>query len=206
MSDAPINTPPTTPPTGEEIALSAQQWKVLFLGQNLSVMSMLMPDLPVLRAALELAGLPLDGDFSMDLMHGTDEAGPNRERYSFSAREVATKASMLRGTILQDLISMPMLTAALRVHDMVKLSGLNDPNEPLLEFARHYRNACAHGDRWYFRGEEPRRPAQCRDVALTADLHDARATWNVVSPRLHVEFLDDIANFFVPGLVPEPWR
>jgi len=31
-----------------------------------------------------------------------------------------------------------------------------------------------------------------------------RVTMEAVSPRLYVDFLDDIANHFVPGLVPPP--
>ncbi|MFD1964483.1 hypothetical protein [Pseudonocardia alni] len=206
MTDVPAAPQTDAPPSATDIAERAQQWKVLFLSQQLSLMAMMLPGLPVLTAALDMAGTPRDGDFPMDLMHGTDEPGPERERYSFSAREVATVASKIRGPILNDLMAMPMLAAAVRVHDMIRLSGLDDPDVPLLQFARHYRNATAHGDRWHFTGDQPKRPARCRDLTLTADLHGQRASFHTISPRLHVEFLDDIANHFVPGLVPEPPR
>ena len=47
-------------------------------------------------------------------------------------------------------------------------------------------------------------PATCRGLTLTDDLHGKRATLEAVSPRLYVDFLDDIANHFVPGRVPPP--
>jgi hypothetical protein len=82
---------------------------------------------------------------------------------------------------------------------MIDQGGHRDRREPLLEFARHYRNACAHGDRWSFRAGEPCFPASCRQLTVTAALHGQKATWTTVGPRLHVEYLDDIADHFAPG-------
>jgi hypothetical protein len=33
-----------------------------------------------------------------------------------------------------------------------------------------------------------------------------RATFKTVSPKLYVEFLDDISNYLLPGAVPPPTR
>lgn len=206
MTDAPAAPPTTTPPSREDIAVRAQEWKVLFLAQNLGMESMFRPELPLLQTSLRTANLPSDGDFPVHLMHGTHDGDGPRERWEFSARQILTAATTLRGDILRDYMSTAMLGAAVRLNDMVKMGGFHSYDEPLLEFLRHYRNACAHGDRWHFTNKEPSNEARCRDVHIKRDMHDQRATWNTISPRLHVEFLDDITNYFVPGLIPAPRR
>lgn len=123
----------------------------------------------------------------------------DEEGLEFSLREILTKVTYIRGdTLGQDLLSLAMLLGATRIGDMIMLGKHGSTDEPLLQFARHFRNARAHGDRWNFRKGEPAHPAACRDLVLTASLHGQRATWETVSPR-YVEFLDDISNFFVPG-------
>jgi hypothetical protein len=120
-------------------------------------------------------------------------------------REILTKLTTLRGPIVgNDLMAVAMLLGATRLGDMILEAGLSSREEPLLQFARHFRNAAAHGDRWEFRGDEPQYPAECRDLALTQDLHGQRATWVTVDPKRYVEFLDDISNHFLPGSVPPP--
>lgn len=113
------------------------------------------------------------------------------------------RASALRGEVMaRDLISIGAIQAAARLGDMIDAAGLRDPAEPLLEFARHYRNACAHGDRWHFVRDEPRSPAQLRGRALHANLHGTRATFEWVDPGDHMDFLDDIANYMERLSVP----
>ena len=89
---------------------------------------------------------------------------------------------------------------------MIRQGNYSRRTEPLLQFARHFRNACAHGDRWYFKNGEPKHPASCRGLTLDASLDGRRATYETVSPRLYIEYLDDISNYFQPGLVPPPAR
>jgi len=91
-----------------------------------------------------------------------------------------------------------MMHGATRIGDMIIAGGHHDPSSPLLEFPRHFRNACAHGGRWHFRQGEPRRDAQVRGFVVTANLHGHRAPWITVEPRLYVEFLEDIAEYFAP--------
>lgn len=103
-----------------------------------------------------------------------------------------------------DLFAIGMLLGATRLGNMIERRGiLNDTGMPLLQFVKHFRNACAHGDRWHFIGPI-KYPASCRDITLTDDLHGKRAMMDVVAPRLYVDFLDDISNHFVPGRVPPP--
>ncbi len=194
----------TSPPVVPDIAKRAQEFKILHLAMGFGMAAFFLPDLPILRALLAFNDVPDNGDMPMELL--SDIPG-DEARLAYSAREVMSKASQLRGDIVgQDFMSVAMMTAATRIGDMIQSGGYSHADVPLLQFARHYRNACAHGDRWEFRGAEPKHPAVCRHLTLTAALHGQRATWTTVSPRLHIEFLDDIANYFLPGSVAPPTR
>jgi hypothetical protein len=184
-----------------QIALRAQEHKVLFLGLNLALPAMLHPNVPLLHWTLQLMGAASDEDFPVNLAgDATDE-----EKLSFSGREILTKLTKLRGEILaHDLMSIAMLLGATRLGDILGQANLYRRDEPLLQFARHFRNAAAHGDRWEFRSGEPKYRAACRDLVLKGDMNGRRATWKTVTPKKYVEFLDDLSNHFVPGLVPPP--
>ena len=176
----------------------------MHFGMMLALPSMLDPTCPILRTELARAQLPPDGDMPFHLYH---DAQDNKESLVYSVREILTKMTMLRGDILgRDLLSISMLHGATRIGDMISQRGPYPHDVPLLQFVRHFRNACAHGDRWNFVGNEPKHHAACRDTVLSASLHGQRATLTTVSPRRYVEFLDDISNYFVPGLVPAPKR
>lgn len=189
-------------PTGEEIAYRAQELKAVMLAQQISLVAITHPALPLLRFHQYLQCEGQDKDIPIVLRDG-----PEHDEVVFSTRAVLTAASRLRGDVLaHDLMAMSMLVAATRLGDMINSGGHTRRDVPLLEFARHLRNACAHGDRWHFRAGEPRTPAACRHLTLTAALHGQRATWTTVTPRLLVLYLDDLSNYFVPGLVPPPER
>jgi hypothetical protein len=89
---------------------------------------------------------------------------------------------------------------------MTGFSAPTSTSVPLLQFARHFRNAAGHGDTWNYDASGPPYPAACRKPVLTGAHVGRRATWETVSPRLFVEFLDDITEQFSPGLVPPPNR
>lgn len=187
-------------PTREDIAQRAQQLKTVYLALVPSSIAIAHPAMPLMQflQAMTQAG---PGD---DVPIVLPDDG-RRTEMVFSGREVLAAATKLDGEVLsRDLMSIGMLWAAIRLGDMIMHGGLHDPNEPLLEFARHFRNACAHGDRWFFKGDEPRRPARCRDLTITVALQGKRATWDTVGPRLFVEYLDDLSNHFVPGCIPPP--
>jgi len=185
------------------ITLRAQEHKLLFIGLNLAVPAMLHPDVPLLHWTLQLTGAASDEDVPVIL---GGQRG-DEEKLSFSAREVLTKLTAVRGDIVsQDILSIAMLLGATRLGDMILQAGLSRRDEPLLQFARHFRNAAAHGDRWSFRRAQPETPAACRDLVLAANMNGRRATWETVTPKRYVEFLDDLSNYFVPGLVPPPGR
>ncbi len=194
-------------PTTHDIAERAHLLKVVFLALGACVPAMLDPDLMILRGLLVKAGAqPHEENFPMEV-GGHERIRPGIDKVlTFSMREVLTAASTALpfDVVRDDVFAIGMLHGGIRLGDMINRGGfLNDTSVPLLQFAKHFRNACAHGDRWHFQGPiSIRRPAA--GSPITDDLHGKRATMEAVSPRLYVDFLDDIANDFVPGRVPPP--
>lgn len=191
-------------PTAEEIACRARDLKAVVLAQQLSIAAIMDPRLPLLRVMQQQLQAGPEADIPLDL---TGEPGTDGLR--LSVREVLTVASRLREKALgEDLMTGSMLTAATQLGDMIHTGGHGRTDVPLLQFARHLRNAAAHGNRWHFTGSQPVHLATCRHVTLTAGLHGQRAFWGggLVTPLLFVLFLDDVTNYFVPGLAPEPRR
>lgn len=187
-------------PTSLQIGSRAQELKLAFFGITLALPLLLNPAVPLLRWHLNELDVDPDGDIPLDLGHGGEE-----KVLSFSMRDALTKLSMLEGDIVaHDLLSISMMHGATRLGDLIDSGDHRDAQVPLLEFTRHFRNACAHGDRWHFNKNEPRYPAACRDLVLTTELQGQRATYDTVSPRRYVEFLDDITNYFVPGSIQPP--
>lgn len=191
-------------PTAEVIAKRAQELKVVVLAQQLSVTAIMDPRLPLLRVIQHMTEVGSDEDVPLDLSDG-----PGTDTLRLSAREILTTASQLRGKALgEDLMAGAMLTAATQIGDMIATGQHGRIDVPILQFARHLRNAAAHGNRWHFTRNQPVHPATCRQVTLTADLHGQRAFWGggLITPLLFVLYLDDVTNHFVPGLAPEPGR
>ncbi len=177
----------------------AQELKLMTLALSLSLPALMDPTVPVLQWTLAKAGLPPDGDMPVNL----GQANSN-ESLPFSMREILTKVTTLEGEALgHDLMSVGLILGAVRMGDLIVSRGYMRRDVPLLQFARHFRNACAHGDRWHFFNGEPRYPARVRDLALTAELQGQRATWTTVHPRLYVEFLDDVGAYFLQLAVQE---
>jgi hypothetical protein len=194
-----VTSEPDPPTTAER----AQELKVMFLGLMLTLPLMFDPRLPCLQWALQLAGEGADKDLPVQLGHRPED----EKKLTYSARAVLTLASQLRGKIMaEDLMSASMLVGGTRLGDMIHLRGHWPKDEPLIQFARHFRNACAHGDRWNFKDREPLYSAVCRDTVLDRTLQGQRCTYETISPRRYIEFLDDISNHSVPGSVPPPGR
>lgn len=177
---------------------------MLHLALGLSFASVLDPAMPVLATELRRMDLPPDGDFPVNLFDG--EGGPGVECLSFSARQIFTAATSVRGEAVRDLLSISMVNIAIVIGDMIQKGGHGSTTVPLMQFARHFRNAAGHGDKWNYDASGPPHPAACRGLVLTGAHVGRRATWETVSPRLFVEFLDDITEHFSPGLVPPPAR
>lgn len=185
--------PTTSPATATEIAERAREYSVATLAMNLSLPVLLHPDAPIL-GLLQAMG-ETTGDIPIYLQEGS-------EYVVYSMTAVLGAAGSLHGEIMRDMMSTGMLLGAARIADMIDQAGLRDRGNPLLEFARHFRNACAHGDRWHFQKAEPRHPAACRGLVLSASMHGQKATWVSVTPLLYIQFLDDIRMCFDPSVGP----
>lgn len=168
------------------VAMRAEELKVVFVGLMLALPAMLDPAMPLV-SVMERYGQTAYSPIVINRLDGT----------THSTETVGVwlqRVSELRGEILaKDLLSLAMIHGATRIGDMIDNGGLQDPNVPLLEFARHFRNACAHGDRWHFLREEPRNRAALRGRELSSSLHGTRATFVWVAPGDYLDFLDDIA-------------
>lgn len=186
-------------PTGEQIADRAMQFKIVVLAQQLTLITLVDEGRVVLRAYQQLTGVGPNDDIPVVF-----NDGPGHEQIAFSAREILATASKLPGDAVRDLMTMSMTSAVTSLEQMIKEGGHRQPTVPLLQFALHFRNAAAHGNRWYLRGGQPKYPAACRHLTITPDMHGHQAAWGTVTPLLFVHFLDDLANHFVPGLVPPP--
>lgn len=186
-------------PSGEQIADRAQQFKAVFLVQQLTLITLVDGGRALLRAYQQITSVGPHDDIPVVF-----NDGPGHDQIAFYASEVLALASKLPGDAVRDLMTMSMTTAATVLEQMIKDGGHRDPAVPLLQFALHFRNAAAHGNRWYLKGGQPKYPAACRHLTVTPDLDGQQAAWGTVTPLLFLYFLDDLANHFVPGLVPPP--
>lgn len=110
-------------------------------------------------------GVEPGNDIPIELRHGSEETA-----LSYSASEALTKLTTLRGEAVgDDLMSISMMHGATGLGDLIDMGGHRQGDQPILEFARHFRNACAHGDRWHFRNKEPKHPAACQRSSVVSD-------------------------------------
>ncbi|TMA86244.1 MAG: hypothetical protein E6J63_17485 [Deltaproteobacteria bacterium] len=67
--------------------------------------------------------------------------------------------------LLRDSFGMVVIS----VGDTVLNQGFHD-GSALKQFLRHLRNACAHGNRWFLKSGEPKKPAKYRNFEVTSAL------------------------------------
>lgn len=174
-----------------DIAEAANSLKAVFITQYLALFAMRHPSAPILSWYRQLSGLSEDSDIPMDLLRQDGQEG-----LRFSAKQAFERVQELPSLEVQkDLLSGPMLTGAMKVGELVERYGLNRGDRPLAQFARHFRNAAAHGDKWHFKGEEPKNPDFTREVTLDQSLDGSRATFNIVGPYEYFRYLDEITAF-----------
>ena len=185
----------------QDIANKALELRTVFLGVTSSIPAMLSPDLPIFRYLCSVVqpttAFTTASDYPSNLRHRDSDP----DALVFSTRDVFTQlAKIEHKTMWEDLLPAAMLLGAVRIGDVIldatnyaEISG-----NPMIQFVRHFRNACAHGDRWSFHQGQPDKPAAFGDVVLSNALDGQRATYETVSPRLYVELLEAIALFFVP--------
>ena len=181
------------PPSAAHVARRAEELRIIFLGLNMAVIAMSLPSHPLLRAVNEACGnfgTPVD----QPIVVGDESLGLEEK---FSALEVLHKLVNLSGdSRVEDVMHVAMMQGAIRMGALIHTGRFRDPNDPLLEFTRHFRNACAHNGKWHFRNGEPRNPAELQGHSLEASMHGAQALWSWVTPFLYMQRLADLRDYF----------
>lgn len=180
-------------PTAAHLARRAEELRTIFLGLNMAVIAMSLPTLPLLRAVNEACGnfgIPVDQPLTV----GDEGLGMEE---TFSTVEVLQKLVHLSGDSRRDdVMYVAMMQGAIRMGSLIDAGDFRDRNNPLLEFTRHFRNACAHNGKWQFRNGEPRAAAVLRGLRLDAAMNGTQALWSPVSPFLYMLWLADLREHF----------
>ena len=173
--------------TAAEIGTQAEELKVAYRAFNMTFVPLLDPRLPLLSLWRDLYEIPPTAPFEIVRNDGSVHS-------STAVGNVFSEVASLKlGGLGQDLLNFMAMHGATRLGDSLKLAAL-DKGDPLLEFARHLRNACAHGNRWHFKGTEPSRPASLRRRTLDASLHGSQAIPDWLGPGDYLDYLDDLAG------------
>ncbi len=183
--------------TAADIAQRADALRTVFLGLQLSVLGLLDPRAPLLQG-LSAVGIDPTAPVAVFRVDGTTYSEE-------SIADILERASALAhaGDIRADLLFVGAMQGGTRLGDDLQQAGLirKHTEEPLLQFARHLRNACAHGNRWHFLEGEPKHPAALRGRQLDRSLHGSRAVFDWVGPGDYLDFLDDLVALLRGGKV-----
>lgn len=181
------------PTTQRDVAVEAEGLKAGFLGLSLAVVPLLDPRLPLLDLEQRYYELPPDSPVEVKRNDGTMHS-------STSLRDVfRDTAALPHAGFRSGLLNIGIVMGATSLGDALLGAHLMRNSEPLLQFARHLRNACAHGNRWHFIGGEPKHPAALRGRQLDASLHGTPAVWDWLGPGDYLDFLDDLASLMRSG-------
>lgn len=177
------------------IASRATDFKLLFLAQVAVSGWLLQPGAPLAHVALELmrrAGSTPPHDESLI---GCTADDPRDASEAYLLTEVFDRLSQRTGDVRHDVLAGTMHQAIVSLHSLL---AKPEPDDPEMQFIRHYRNAVAHGDRWHFKPGEPSTPARFRHVELTGELDGQRASFDTVAPGLFIQLLDYLVDRFDP--------
>ncbi len=90
------------------------------------------------------------------------------------------------------------MTAPMIISSYSEVEKYND-NSEIFELFRHMRNACAHGNKFYFRGNQPSRPAKWKELIINHEikgeenpLYGTTLLFNFISAGDIVYFLLDV--------------
>jgi hypothetical protein len=178
-----------------DIADRAEAFKTGFIGLVLSLPALLHPRVPLLQVYETVLDIPGSAPAEIHRQDGTIHSD---EPIAEILRQVTTLPG---GGLEGDLMPLAAMQGATRIGDDLQQAQLMTTSEPLLEFARHFRNACAHGNRWHFRHGEPKHSASLRGRQLDASLHGSRALFDWVGPGDYLDFLDDLVALLRSGRV-----
>ncbi|EFL32200.1 predicted protein [Streptomyces viridochromogenes DSM 40736] len=174
----------------ERIAQLADELKIGFCGLSLAILPLADPRQPLMAIYRDLYEQTADSPLVIYRNDGTPHSA---ERLT----DIFAKSSSTAGAGLgEDLLNFATMHGAARLGDAIQRAGLSDRTSPLLQFVRHFRNACAHGNRWHFQNAEPRQPAELRGIVLTSALHGSKAAGGTVGAGDYLDMLDDVAAHF----------
>lgn len=191
MSD-PSALAPGGPQNADELAEEIDKLKVAVIGLSIATPPLLDPSLPLLQVYIERYGQTPTSPLEVRRQDGSLYSD---EPLSTWLQRAASGGGPAIG-LGREVISVPMIYITTYLGDLVDDLGLRDKQVPLMEFLRHLRNACAHGNRWHFQGSEPKQTAACRALVLGKELHGTRAIWGSLGPAEYLDFLDDLATHF----------
>jgi hypothetical protein len=176
-----------TRPARAAIGERATELRWMYIGLMLSLPVLLDPEQSLAAILNSRFGLGPDVPCEIFRSDGSLQS-------STKISTVLAHASSLRGDILkEDLLTFAAMHGAVRVGDMLAQGSYFKQDDPLLQFGRHLRNACAHGNRWHFRAGEPRYPARLRGLVIDPSLHGTRALFGNVAPGDYLDYLDDLS-------------
>jgi hypothetical protein len=171
------------------IAQMADEYKIAFSGVSLALVPLMDPRLPLL-SIFERYGQSADSPVIVTRKSGTEHS-------SQSMLEVLRNAASIPGAGLRgDFLAFTAMHGVTRLGDAIDQAGVRNNASPLLEFTRHLRNACAHGNRWHFRNNEPKYPAALRGRTIDASLHGGQAVIGWLGFGDYLDLLDDLAAHF----------
>ena len=145
---------------------------------------------------------------------GREFGGPNRETAKISMpcncmpgksidvpmANLMTNAKMTDNAYNIEVLRRGMASAIISVHDEIKRRALEDKEEDM-EFLRHIRNACGHGNRFTFKGDEPRRPARLKELEITVHSDDlSPVLFDFITIGDAVLLLDSVTRRLDPGV------
>lgn len=179
--------------TPASIGLIAHHARVLHVTHEVTADAMMSPDQPLLHWHVSRYAPDASGDGPIDI------PGEGEKTLRFSARETLTAIQRTGHEDLRnDIIATGMILGTLRLADAVDKGGYHLYDEPLLEFLRHYRNACAHGGRWRMSVSKKHgwSKAALRGLELHPDLDGELAVLGTVDRATHLHLLEDVAAYF----------
>lgn len=186
----------TATPDCRLLAQRASDFKLLLLAQGALNGWLLQPRAPMASVALELVRRAGATEPHGEALLGFTAPDERNASDAYFLTEVFHLLSQRDGEIRHDLLAGTMNQAVVALWDLLPKPK---PDDPEMQFFRHYRNAIAHGDRWHFDGSEPRHPARFRHLEVTRDLEGQRASFDTVAPGLFVQLLDYLVERFDPS-------
>ena len=178
--------------TAAEIATQAEELKVAYRAFNMTFVPLLDPRLPLLSLSLSL---------SLERPLRDTAYGPfrNRAKRRVGPLKHCRGKRLQRGCVIEARRAWP---GPPELHGYARRNpprrfpeaGRARQGRPTARVCSHLRNACAHGNRWHFKGTEPSRPASLRRRTLDASLHGSQAIPDWLGPGDYLDYLDDLAG------------